>query len=407
FVSERILKPLGMNDSHASRATMDLRGNVAQPHARVDDELVQIESHEGFNMNPAGSIYSSARDMQAWLRLALDGGSYNGQRLLSAGASRMTHTPQMLIAQSAWAEMFPEAEFLSYAAGWFVLSYRGLTVVTHGGNIDGMSAVAAVVPEKRFGITALVNVNSCRLPQALVYHTIDSVIFDRPKTWLTEFRDREAFGRERLDYAEKERKRSTIAGTKPLRPLEAYAGTYADEFYGSATVTHSNGRLHFSFIGFEGPLEHWQFDSFTLNIDDPYLRTYKSQVRFELDDFAEPAALTLVVLGGLRIKLQLKRPDPETVDVPFETLRSFEGRFGSALASLEIAIDVLGGALKITIPGSLVGSGEDFVVRSLLPIGDNRLAIAGTQAVLVRNSDGSLVLEMPHQLPIALRTIAR
>ncbi|HZZ01014.1 MAG TPA: serine hydrolase [Candidatus Baltobacteraceae bacterium] len=405
FISERILGPLGMSDSHASRATMDLKGNVAQPHAHVDGELVHIESHEGFNMNPAGSIYSSARDMQAWLRLAINGGTFKGKRLLSSGASRMTHTPQMLIAQSAWSELFPEGEFLTYAAGWFVLSYRGLTVITHGGNIDGMSAVAAVVPERRFGITALANVNSCRLPQALVYHAIDSVIFDRPKTWLTDFREREVFGRERLDYAEEERKRSTIAGTKPSRPLEAYAGSYADEFYGTARVALRDGRLFFSFIGFEGALEHWLFDSFTLNIDDPYLRTYKSVVRFDLDDFGEPSGLTLVVLGGLRMRLQFKRPDPPAVDVPIETLRALEGRYVSKLASVEIAIDAVGDALKVTVPGSIAGSSEDFVVRALIPIGDNRLAIASTQAVLAAGEGAAFVLEVPHQLPVTLTRV--
>lgn len=402
FIRERIFDPLGMSDSRASFATVAV-GNVAQPHTRDDDdELVEIVSHEGFNMNPAGSIYSSARDMLAWLRLAIDGGVYKGNRLLSTGASRMTQTPQMLIAQSAWAELFPEADFLSYGAGWFVCSYRGLTVVTHGGNIDGMSAVAAVVPEKRFGLTALVNVNSCRLPQALVYHAIDSVIFDRPSTWLVEFRERELFGRERLKYSDEDRKRSTIAGTAPSRPLEAYAGTYCDEFYGTATVTYDGEGLHFSFVGFEGTLEHWQLDSFTVGIDDPFLRAYKSVVRFELDDFAEPSALTLVVLGGLRINLTRKRPEPQPVDVPREALHSFEGRYFSKPAALHIAIDLVGDALKVTVPGALAGSSEDFVVRTLVPVTDNRLAIAGTQAVLARGEDDSLVLEIPHQLPVAL-----
>jgi CubicO group peptidase (beta-lactamase class C family) len=407
FIRERIFAPLGMSGSHASFATVDATANVAVPHTRDDnDELVPIVSHEGFNMNPAGSIYSNARDMLAWLRLAMDGGVYDGKRLLSTGASRMTQTPQMLIAQSAWAELFPEAGFLSYAAGWFVCTYRGLTVVTHGGNIDGMSAVAAVVPEKRFGLTALVNVNSCRLPQALVYHAIDSIIFERPTTWLVEFREREVFGRERLKYAEDDRKRSTLSGTAPSRPLEAYAGTYCDEFYGTATVTYDGERLHLSFIGFEGALEHWHLDSFTVNIDDPYLRAYKSVVRFELDDFAEPSGLTLVVLGGLRMSLPRKRPEPQPVDVPLETLRSFEGRYLSKAAALRVAIDVVGDALKGTIPGAVAGSSEDFVVRSLVPVTDNRLAIAGTQAVLVRGEDRSLVLEMPHQLPVTLTKVA-
>lgn len=403
FIRERIFVPLGMSDSRASFATVDAGGNVAIPHTRDEsDELVPIVSHEGFNMNPAGSIYSSARDMQAWLQLAIDGGAFKGKRLLSTGSSRMTHTPQMLIAQSAWAEMFPEAEFLSYAAGWFVCVYRGLTVITHGGNIDGMSAVAAVVPEKRFGLTALVNVNSCRLPQALVYHAIDSVIFDRPTTWLVEFREREAFGRERLRYADEDRKRSTLPGTAPARPLEVYAGTYCDDFYGTASVTYDGERLYLSFVGFEGALEHWQLDSFTVNIDDPYLRAYKSVVRFELDDFAEPSGLTLVVLGGLRMNLRRKRPEPQPVDIPLEALRSFEGRYYSEAAALRVAVDLIGDALKITVPGAIAGSSEDFVVRSLVPVTDNRLAIASTQAFLARAKDDSLVLEMPHQLPVTL-----
>ncbi len=408
FVRERIFAPLGMSDSRASFATVDAAGNVAQPHTRDEnDELVQIVSHEGFNMNPAGSIYSNARDMLAWLRLAIDRGVYDGKRLLSTGASRMTQTPQMLIAQSAWAELFPEADFLSYAAGWFLCTYRGLTVVTHGGNIDGMSAVAAVVPEKRFGLTALVNVNSCRLPQALVYHAIDSLIFDRPTTWIAEFHEREVFARDRLKYADEDRKRSTISGTAPSRPLEAYAGTYSDEFYGTATVAYDGERLHLRFIGFEGTLEHWQLDSFTVGIDDPFLRAYKSVVRFELDDFAEPCGLTLVVLGGLRMNLQRRRPEPEPVDVSPETLRAFEGCYVSKPAALRIAVDLVGNALKVTVPGAVAGSGEDFVVRSLLPITDNRLAIASTQAMLARSQDDSLLLEMPHQIPVTLEKIRR
>ncbi len=122
----------------------------------------------------------------------------------------MTQTPQMPIAQSAWSDMFPDVEFLSYAAGWFVCSYRGVTVVTHGGNVDGMSAVAAVVPDKGFGIVAFANVNGCRLPQALVFQSIDNLIFDLSTKQLDEFCARERFNRERLDFAETDRKRCTI-----------------------------------------------------------------------------------------------------------------------------------------------------------------------------------------------------
>jgi CubicO group peptidase (beta-lactamase class C family) len=402
FIRERIFAPLEMTDSHPSLATLGDGGNVAQPHALVDGTMTQIRPHDGLNVNPAGSIYSNVNDMLAWLRLAIDRGAYNGRRLLSAGASQMTQTPQMTIAQSAWSEMFPDVEFLSYAAGWFVCSYRGVTVVTHGGNVDGMSAVAAVVPDKGFGIVAFANVNGCRLPQALVFQSIDDVIFGGSTNQLDEFCARERFSRERLDFAEADRKRSTIPNTAPSRPLEAYAGVYEDAFYGTASVTLRNGKLHLRFIGFEGPLDHWQFDTFTVAIDDPYLRSYKSTVVFTLDDFGEPSQLTLVVLGGLRLNLARKHADPPAIAVPVEALRRYEGRFESALVALRIAIDLIGDSLKATVPGALTGSGEDVVVRALIPVGEGRFAIASTRSTLAFDDDTTAVLETPHQLPVKL-----
>jgi hypothetical protein len=265
-----------------------------------------------------------------------------------------------------------------------------------------MSAAAAVVPDKGFGLVALTNVNSCRLPQALVYHALDSIVLERESRWLDVFHERERFGRERLDYAEEDRKRSTVAGTKPSRPLEAYAGTYEDAFYGTATVTHRDGGLRLSFIGFDGPLEHWQFDSFTVAIDDPYLRTHKSTVRFELDDFGEPSELTLVVLGALRMKLARKQPDPAAIELSAEKVVQCTGRYVCVPASLEVAIDLLGNALKITIPGTVAGSAEDYVVRSLVPVAGNRFAISGTRATLRFESGDTALLEVPHQMPITL-----
>ncbi|MBV9057459.1 MAG: serine hydrolase [Candidatus Eremiobacteraeota bacterium] len=403
FIRERIFSPLGMEESRPSLATLDQGGNVARPHARINGTITEIAAHDGLNMNPAGSIYSNARDMLAWMRLAIEGGVLDGKRLLSTGSSRMTHTPQMIIAHSAWSEMFPEAEFLSYAAGWFVCAYRGLTLVSHGGNVDGMTAVVAVIPEKRFGITALANVGSSRLPQALVYHAIDTVILERASSWLQRFHESERFAHDRLDYIDDDRKRSTVAGAAPSRPLDAYAGTYHDDFYGTATVRYYDGHLHLSFVGFDGPLEHWHFDSFKVSIEDPYLRTYASVARFDLDDYGEPSQLTLVVLGALRMKLQRKPAEPKAIALPLEELRRFQGRFVSKPAALEVSVDVVDGGLKITVPGSVAASSEDYVVRALVPTAPSRFAVASTKATLRFESYEEVTLEIPHQLPTPLR----
>ncbi|HTU83153.1 MAG TPA: serine hydrolase [Candidatus Acidoferrales bacterium] len=401
-IRERIFEPLAMHDSHPSAATLDKDGDVALPHLRLGDRFERIVSHEGFNMNPAGSIYSNARDMLAWLQLALGNGVVGGERLLSTGSSEATRTPQMPMALSAWSELFPGAEFLSYASGWFVWSYRGLTVVSHGGNIDGMSAVAAVVPEAGFGIAAFTNVNGSRIPQALVYHAIESTVFNRPGLWLNEFRENERIGRERLDYIEEDRKRSRVPNTLPSRPLSVYAGTYGDDFYGTATVALQGDRLQFDFIGFRGPLDHWHFDTFTLAIADPYLKTYSPVLRFDLDDFGQPSQLTLSLLGGVRMPLQRKPEEPLGIDLPIETLRSYEGRYVSQAAALTIAIDFVGTALRASVPGALAGSGENTIVRELVAVAEDRFAIRSTQSELRFGDAGAVTLETPHQLPITL-----
>ncbi|HTA39173.1 MAG TPA: DUF3471 domain-containing protein, partial [Candidatus Acidoferrales bacterium] len=232
--------------------------------------------------------------------------------------------------------------------------------------------------------------------------SIDNVIFDRSTNQLDEFCARERYGRERLDFAEADRKRSTIPNTTPSRPLATYAGSYEDAFYGTATVALRNGNLHLSFIGFEGPLDHWQFDSFTVAIDDPYLRAYKSVAVFDLDDFGEPSELTLVVLGGLRLKLARKHADPPAVGRTVEELRRYEGRFESAVAALRIAIDAIGESLKLTAPGALTGSGEDVVVLDLIPVAEGRFAIASTRSTIAFDGDTAAVLETPHQMPVRL-----
>jgi CubicO group peptidase (beta-lactamase class C family) len=402
FIETRIFAPLGMTDSHPSLATLGKLENVARPHATVEGTMTEIQPHDGLNVNPAGSIYSNVSDMLAWLQLAIDRGVYKGRRLLSTGASQMTQTPQMPIAQSGWSEMFPDVDFLSYAAGWFVCSYRGVTVVSHGGNIDGMSAAAAVLPEKGFGIVALANADGCRLPQALVFQSIDNVVFGDSTNRLDEFRARERFSRERLDFAEAERKRCTIPNTNPSRPLESYTGFYEDDFYGTASVALRDGKLQLRFIGFDGPLEHWQFDGFSVALHDPHLRIYKPLAVFGLDDYGEPSQLTLVILGGPRLKLERKHPDPTAISLSIERLRAHEGRWKSDLASLKIAIDLVGESLKVTVPGALAASAEDVVVATLIPVGEGRFAIAGTRSSLSFDGDAMAVLETPHQLPVTL-----
>jgi hypothetical protein len=55
------------------------------------------------------------------------------------------------------------------------------------------------------------------------------------------------------------------ADSKPSLPLEKYAGTYNDAWYGPISIRMENGGLVISFDhtpGMVGDLQHWQYDTF-------------------------------------------------------------------------------------------------------------------------------------------------
>ena len=55
------------------------------------------------------------------------------------------------------------------------------------------------------------------------------------------------------------------ANSKPSLPLDKYAGTYNDAWYGPITIRSENSGLTISFDhtpGMIGDLQHWQYDTF-------------------------------------------------------------------------------------------------------------------------------------------------
>jgi CubicO group peptidase (beta-lactamase class C family) len=156
FVPERILKPLGMHNTSMSMKDMEKVSDKSFGYNYNFDtkETKKLPYRDINEVAPAGSINSSAKDMARWLKFVLEGGSIDGKRLISEKSYSEWLKPQMKVNPSGT---------VNYGLGWFIQKWNGLTVVQHGGNIDGFNALVAMIPEKKLGFVMLTNVSASSL----------------------------------------------------------------------------------------------------------------------------------------------------------------------------------------------------------------------------------------------------
>ena len=300
FVASRIFRPLGMARSNTTVRELDRLDNVATPHLAAPDGIAYAVPYRNIdNAGPAGSINSSALQMAQWVRLHLGRGEYEGERIFSEDQAADMHAPHMVIPrEGSWALTWPESDFITYGMGWFVTSYRDVTMISHGGNIDGMTAYVGFVPKGDYGMVILSNLNGANgFSSALAHRIIDRMEGGEGLPW----HDMMMEAWDRLMAEAREAEEEVIAGRVPdaphTLPLGAYSGTYESEMYGEITVTEIDGALRVSYgADFAGTLEHWHYDTFRSNWDD--IASEGEFMRFELGTDGRVAMLHAEIEGS-------------------------------------------------------------------------------------------------------------
>ena len=237
FIRERIFKPLGMTSSSTSINDLKNAADVATPHSKLGTHVEIIPWRNIDNIAPAGAINSNAVDMAQWVRLQLGEGVYKGQRLISSGGAKEMHTAQTVIRmEPPWTLFHTDAHFLNYGLGWFLHDHRGRKVVEHGGNIDGMTALVAMIPEEKLGLVILTNMNGTQLPSAIAGRVYDLFLGVQPRDYSAESLKTQNALLEQARETQKKVVESRVKGTSPTLALDQYAGAYTDEMYGDARV---------------------------------------------------------------------------------------------------------------------------------------------------------------------------
>lgn len=239
----------------------DLTGaaDAAMPYVMDGDSRLRAKLWPN-RVTPAGGINTSIADFANWLRLHLNNGEFEGQRLLSPEVIRELQSP--LVYSSA--SEFPEIGDSHYGLGLESRHYRGEREVFHSGGWLGWGTLMTMLPERGVGIAVFTNRDLSTVPELVTNYVVDRLCGKEPVPWFDRFRDRRRKFVAQIDIDRQARKAVRRRDTRPSHDLADYVGDYAHPGYGQMAIAFANGGLRWDYRGMSAPLTHRHYDTFEL-----------------------------------------------------------------------------------------------------------------------------------------------
>lgn len=259
--AEVLYRPLAMNSTSSRFADYQARGDKAVGHVRVGDSYQPRYTRDPDPQSPAGGVSASINDLTHWLTMLLGNGSYQGTTVIDPTALLPALTPQMVSSPPAQPAM--RSGFYGYGFN-IATSPAGRVRLSHSGAFSlGAATNFVIIPEADVAVVVLTNAAPSGVPETLTAEFADLVEFGEIREdWRKLYADA---------FAGMERPFGALAGAKPparprpSRPLPTLVGTYANDYWGPATVAEKDGQLTLAL----GPrptvyeLTHWDGEVFT------------------------------------------------------------------------------------------------------------------------------------------------
>ncbi len=188
----------------------------------------------------AGGINTSIASFANWLRLHLDRGEFEGQRLLSPTLIQQLHTPRVHVSAPEFAEYGDVHYGLGFRSHW----YRGERVVSHAGGWIGWSTLMTMLPDHGFGVAVFTNRNPNPVSEMLANYVFDRVCGKEPIPWFDRYRELRRKALAQIEVDRQARKATRRPNTRPSHDVADYAGDYDNPGYGRITITHAEGELN-------------------------------------------------------------------------------------------------------------------------------------------------------------------
>lgn len=288
LVAEQLFEPAGMTSSTATYADFLARPDRATLHARIDGEWVSGPERQPDAQAPAGGISSSVDDVATWVRLQLNGGTLDGEEIVSEEALVPTHTPQIVKPPAA----DYDGPAHSYGLGWNLdQDHLGYFRWSHSGAFtQGAATNVTLLPIEGLGVVVLTNGMPIGVPETIADQIIDQIVTG------SQTRDWAAYWTQAFSgLAIEDPALSDVPDPPtPARPLEAYLGSYANDFYGTFEVVAEGTGMALV----QGParvtssLTHWDGDTFTF-IGDPESPDIRAPLTFTVGPDGLASAITI------------------------------------------------------------------------------------------------------------------
>lgn len=346
-VRERIFQPLGMKASTFSVKDAERSAEAARPYDVRKDTLTRIPYRDISLIGPAGSIMSTPDDMARWVALHLAGGRTGDKQLLRPDLLREMYQSHMAIQGSGFSPADdPDDGPTSYGLGWFLTTYRGHALVHHGGNIDGFSALVAMLPRDSLGFVVLTNRNATPVPMLLVRHLTDRFLGMAPRNHSGKALARRNAARAENSAAEARLQELRVAGTRPAHPLAEYAGEYRHPGYGLMTFALAGDTLIGTYNGIRAPFAHWHFETFRGEAAGLEKALEGAKLTFRTSERGEVSGFDLALEGQVAPQFWEKQPDALLKDPA--VLARLAGRYKLQGAPITVAVE--DGALTAVVP---------------------------------------------------------
>lgn len=327
-VRERILKPLGMNNTNMSVIDMAKTTDHSLAYAIEKDKPKVIPFRNIDPIGPAGSINSCAKDMANWLITWINSGKFNDKEIIPVGYRNQAMTAQMAAGGGLGSIENPDVHMNSYGLAWGISSYRSHYRVEHGGGIDGFITSTGFFPSDSIGIFVVTN-------QGTPTSSIRNFIADRMLK--LSYRN---WGKSALADKVKADSMAKVSpnndslnhkpGTKPSHGLMDYTGNYENKGYGKMKFFIERDTLWADYneagLRTKSYLEHYHYDVFRVrSIEEKENPNDAPKIKFNMNNKGE------ITSAEMRMEPAVKdivfEKELKTIEIGKNDLKKYEGTF--------------------------------------------------------------------------------